>query len=70
MLQQLCNKTTRLKINLELTYQIFILPVVTFYFDFNFLGCGYYDNNTDGIIGIQKEINDIIIISSVYAMVI
>ena len=27
-------------------------------------------NNTDGIIGIQKEINDIVIIASVYAMVI
>ena len=34
------------------------------------IGCGYYDNNTDGIIGIQKEINDIIVITCVYAMVI
>tara|TARA_B110000503_G_C7017806_1_gene358472 strand:+ start:671 stop:820 length:150 start_codon:yes stop_codon:yes gene_type:complete len=35
-----------------------------------YLGCGYYDNNTDGIIGIQKEINDIIVVTCVYAMVI
>jgi hypothetical protein len=39
------------------------------YFCFK-IGCGYYDNNTDGIIGIQKEVNDIIIITCVYAMVI
>ena len=31
------------------------------------LGCGYYDYNTDGIVGVQKEIKDIIVVMSVYA---
>ena len=40
--------------HLEWDCLIYIQQVNKFY-----LGCGYYDNNTDGIIGIQKEINEI-----------
>lgn len=29
-------------------------------------GCGNYDDNTDGIVSIQKEIRDIIVVMTVY----
>ncbi len=32
--------------------------------------CGYYDVSNDGCISCQKEVNDIIIIASVFALLI